>query len=170
LETKVPFYTVINILLPGLVFIGVNVFLFFDIVSGWIATISGVESFGFEFLLTLAALAVAYEVGYIIFRIGAIIVEPILKKLFGWEPYEKFVEAKKAGAKSLDMLSQEYGYARTHISLFFLLLILVGIQKHWILLCICVMCFVIFTLAARSFIKKIIKTINVYLSQNEGEV
>jgi len=163
LEAKVPFYSIINILVPGLIFIGAGVFAFFDDVAEMVARIAALDNVGFEILLTVASLAVAYEIGYIIFRLGAAIIEPLLKKMFGWATYEKYVEARKAGAKSLDMLSREYGYSRTHISLFLALAILMGLQKHWILMGVCIVFVLLFVLSARSYIKKTIDTVNVYL-------
>lgn len=170
METKVPFYSIINILVPGLIFIGAGVFAFFNEVEEMVVRIAALDNMGFEILLTVASLAVAYEVGYVIFRLGAAIIEPLLQKMFGWATYENFAAAKRAGAKSLDMLSREYGYSRTHISLFIALAILMGVRGHWIIVIFCIACVVLFVLAARSYIKKTIDTVNIYLKpQIESE-
>ena len=154
METKVPFYNVVNILLPGLVFIGLNVFIFLDEVKDLVVKITALESVGLEVLLTIASLAVAYEVGYIIFRAGAAVIEPLLEKMFGWRDYGDSVAAQKAGAKSLDMLSLEYGYARTRITLFIALAIITGMRTRWVFMVLCLLCVVLFTLTARGHIEK----------------
>lgn len=172
METKVPFYNIVNIFLPGLVFIGSCIMMFVDEIKAIVDSITVLDNIGLEVLITVSCFAIAYEVGYIIFRLGAVFIERILKKVFGWAPYDRFVAAKKAGAeKSLDMLSREYGYARTQITLFILLSIITGLKTHWILLGICVLCVVLFSLTARGHIKKTITTVNKYLTQdNENMV
>jgi len=157
-ETKIPFYNVVNIFLPGLTFVGSVVLLFLDKVKEIVTTLSGVGSTGLEVLVSVSCFAIAYEVGYIIFRFGAIAVEPLLKRLFGWTPYEQFIAAQKAGAKSLDTLSREYAYARTQITLFLALAIATGISEHWGLLGVSIGCVLLFALTARGHIKKIAVT------------
>jgi hypothetical protein len=170
METKVPFYSVVNILLPGLIFIGACIFLFLDYINSIVTQMATINSAGFEILLTLSALAIAYEVGYIIFRLGAIVIEPILKKVFGWTNHEDFVAAQKAGAKSLEMLSREYGYARTQITLFISLVIVSAFRAKWWFLVICVILIVLFMLTVRGHMKKISTTVNEYLPAEKIEV
>jgi len=169
METKVPFYNVVNILLPGLVFIGSSVFLFFDEVKGLVIKITALESAGLEVLLAIASLAIAYESGYIIFRLGALFIEPLLKKMFGWVDYGRFVAAQKAGAKSLEMYSREYGFARTHCTLFIALAIITGMRTHWVLMVLCMLCVVLFTLTTREHINRTIVTVNHYLATSSGK-
>jgi len=167
METKVPFYNIVNIFLPGLVFIGSFILLFLNETKILVDSVVSLDSIGLEVLITVSCFAIAYEIGYIIFRLGAVLIEPILKKIFGWAQYERFVAAKKAGAeKSLEMLSREYGYARTQITLFIFLSIVIGIKMHWVLLGVCVLCVVLFTLTARGHIKKTITTVDKYLTEN----
>jgi hypothetical protein len=69
------------------------------------------------------------------------------------------------------MLSREYGYTRTQITLFILLSIITGLKTHWILLGVCVFCVVLFSLTAHEKKKKIITTVNKYLARdNENSV
>jgi len=165
METKVPFYNIVNIFLPGLVFIGSCILLFLNETKILVDSVASLDSVGLEVLITVSCFAIAYEIGYIIFRLGAALIEPILRMLFDWAPYDRFVAAKKAGAeKSLEMLSREYGYARTQITLFVLLSILIGIRMHWILLGVCVLCVVLFTMTARGHIKKTITTVDKFLT------
>ncbi|MDR0840080.1 MAG: hypothetical protein LBN26_01670 [Christensenellaceae bacterium] len=169
METKVPFYNVVNILLPGLVFIGAGMFLFYDEVKVLAAAVTSLGSAGLEVLVVVAALAVAYEVGYIFFRLGVTAIEPLLKKMFGWTDYEKFVAAKKAGAKSLGTLSREYSYALTQITLFIALAVITGIKMQWWLMGAAILFVVLFTLTAKGHIKNIRITVNKYLPTQESE-
>ena len=164
IETKMPFYNFVNIFLPGIAFIGICILLFFDNIKDQVTSITHLGSTGIEILISVACFAIAYEVGYILFRLGAIAVEPLLKKLFGWTQYDMFVAAKKAGANSLDMLSREYGYARTQIILFLSLSVLMAVKSQWIILGVCLLCVVIFILTARGHIKKIAITVEKYTS------
>lgn len=170
MELKVPFYNVVNILLPGLAFIGICAFLFLDKIKVFVLAITTLGSAGLEMLLTVAFLAITYEVGYIIFRLGDVMIEPVLKKMFGWAEYKDFVAAQKAGAKSLEIFSREYGYARTQITLFIALAIVFGLEAQWGFLTVCVLCVMLFVLTARSHIKKTITTVNEYLIKPESEV
>ena len=158
MEAKVPFYNIVNIFLPGLVLVGSCVLLFFYEMLPLIAAVSGLGSAGLEILLTVSLFAIAYEVGYIIFRLGAIAIEPILKKMFGWVDYKDFVAASKTSDQAhekLDMLSREYGYVRTQITLFIALVLLSGVREHWWIMAACVFCVVLFLLSGRGHMKKI---------------
>lgn len=158
LETRVPFYSIVNIFLPGLTLVGSLVLLFLDKVKDLASTLLDIGSAGLEVIVSIACFAIAYEVGYIVFRFGAIAIEPLLKMLFGWTPYDQFVAAQKAGAKSLSMLSREYAYARTHIALFFILAIATGISKQWCFFGISIACILLFSFTARGHMKKIATT------------
>lgn len=162
-ETKIPFYNVVNIFLPGLTLVGAVILLFLKDVESIVATVSKLDSTGLEVLISVSCFAIAYEVGYILFRLGAIVIEPILKKMCGWTPYDQFVAAQKAGAKSLDMLSREYAYVRTHIALFLVFAIATGLSKHWWLLGASVVGILLLLLTARGHIKKIGTTIKKYI-------
>ena len=167
-ETKIPFYNVINIFLPGLAFVGSIVLLFLDEVKTIVVAFSDLGSAGLEILISASCFAIAYEIGYIIFRIGAIAIEPLLKRLFGWTPYEQFVDAEKTGAKSLDMLSREYAYARTQITLFIALAIATGVSKHWGFLSVSIICILLFVLTARGHMKKIATTTKIYIESSKS--
>jgi hypothetical protein len=170
METKVPFYHIVNIFLPGLIFSASCILLFIDEAKAFIDYISAFDSTGFEVLITISCIAIVYEVGYIIFRLGEESVERIFKITPNWTKYERFVAAQKAGATSLEMLSREYGYARTHIILFFILLIIALTKLCWILFGICIFCIILFSLTALGHIKKTKDTVNIYLAKkNEIE-
>ena len=162
METKVPFYNVVNIFLPGLVFTGSCILLFLDDFKHLIASVTAINSTGLEVLITVSCFAIAYEIGYIIFR-GAKWIEKIFAKTPIWTKYDCFVATKKAGATSLDILSREYGFARTQITLFILLSILTGLKACWILLVLCILCIALFLWTACGHMIKIKKTVSEYL-------
>ena len=171
METKVPFYNAVNIFLPGLVLVGCAVFLFLDDIKSPVKAITELGSTGLEVLVTISLFAVAYEIGYIIFRFGAIGIEPILKKAFGWADYKDFVAAGKTSEKAhkkLETLSREYSYARTQIVLFVILSVLAGTKMHWWLVVGCLLCVAVFTLTACGYMKKIQTAVTQYLAVTDG--
>lgn len=170
MEIKIPFYNIVNIFLPGLVLIGSCVLLFLDEVKTLVVKITDIGSAGLEVLVTVSLFAISYEVGYIIFLLGSVAIEPILKKLFGWT--EDFIKAGKTSDKAhdkLEMLSREYGFARTQIVLFVTLAVLTGIRTQWWLMEISIAVIVLFVLAARSHMKRIQKVVNQYLATSNAE-
>ena len=179
MEIKVPFYNIVNILLPGLVLIGSGVLLFLGEANGIAAQISQLGSVGLEVLVTVSLLAIAYEAGYIIFRLGAVAVEPILKKMFGWADYNNFIKAGKTSEKAhdkLEMLSREYGFARTQIMLFVILITLTVAKSILaknplilILTAICTGCGVLFIVTAGGQMKRTQKAVTQYLTSGTAE-
>jgi len=172
METKVPFYNIVNIFLPGLVLIGSCVLLFLDEVKTLAKAVTDLGSTGLEVLVTVSLFAVAYEIGYIIFRLGSAVIEPILKKMFGWADYKDFIAAGKTSEKAydkLDMLSREYGYARTQITLCIVLAVLTGNREHWWLMICCILCAILFTSTARGHMKKTQVAVTKYLTANIKE-
>ena len=158
METKVPFYNIVNVLLPGLVLIGSCILLFFGEIRNYAKAVADLGSAGLEVLVTVSLFAVAYEVGYITFRFGAIFIEPLLKRLFGWTNYNDFIAAEKTSNTAndkLDMLSREYSYARTQISLFITIAVLTAISKHCWLSIFSILCVILFICSAGRHMKKI---------------
>ena len=172
METKVPFYNIVNVFLPGLILIGSCMMLFLDDTKELVGRVTILDSTGFEVLITASCFAIAYEVGYVIFRLGAVAIEPALKKMFGWADYKDFIAAGKANENAhdkLEMLSREYGYARTQITLFLALVALTGTCGKWWLMTVCLLCVALFTLTARGHIKKIQIVMKQYLATNSNE-
>jgi len=124
MEVKIPFYNFLNMFLTGLLFIGITTLLYCDAITKFIER----KSFGdinswLGMLLVICIVAIAYEVGLIINRMGSIILEPLLKKLalipFD-DDYVKFSVHSKA-YPIMDVLSREYALSRTRIVLFVIL-------------------------------------------------
>jgi hypothetical protein len=172
METKVPFYNIVNIFLPGLVLLGSCVYLFLDEVKALAQAVTNLGSTGLDVLVTVSLFAIAYEIGYIIFRFGATAIEPLLKKLFGWAEYSDFIAAGKTSVNAhdkLEMLSREYGLARTQITLFITLATLSVVRMQWWLLGVCVACLILFMLTVRDHMKKTQDAVKQYLlASNDG--
>ena len=167
MEIKAPFYNLVNIFMPGLVFIGSCILLFLNEMKSIVGTITGIGNTGFDVIVTVSCFAIAYEVGYILFRLGAVFIEPILRRMFGWSDYNDFIAVGKTSEnayKKLDMLSREYGYARTQILLFVVLSILTGIRAHWWIMGICICCIVLFAATACGHMKRLQKAVKKYLT------
>lgn len=81
MQIKVPFYNLVNIFLTGLIFLGICVTIFPDVLLKLLKSeiMSSVNT-GSEIILTTCTFAIAYEIGLIINRIGSVILEPFLKK------------------------------------------------------------------------------------------
>jgi hypothetical protein len=92
--------------------------------------------------------------------------------MFGWAEYKDFITAGKTSEKAhqkLEMLSREYGYTRTHLTLFMVRALLTGIQTHWWIMGACILFVVLFTITARGHIKKTQDAVNHYLPANGNE-
>jgi uncharacterized protein involved in cysteine biosynthesis len=134
--------------------------------------VSNIGSVGLEILVTVSLFAIAYEVGYILFRLGEAVIQPIIKKLFGWAEYSDFIAAGKTSEKAyekLEMLSREYGYARTQIVLFIIIAILTGIKLQWWFMGISIACVVLFVFTARGHMIQTQRAVKNYLATNNPE-
>ena len=127
MEIKVPFYHVVNMFLTGLVLLGGCIILFPDIASSVldnsiITRTSAVP----EIVGIICIIAIAYEVGLIVNRIGSIFIEPVLKKtkMIPFDiDYVKYNKAKKR-FPFMETLSREYGLSRTGTALFLVLTVM----------------------------------------------
>jgi hypothetical protein len=170
METKISLYTLINVFMPGFALIGTLIIMFHDSVNAVIDMLNCVNNGYIEFVLGVSTIAISYELGYIVFRSGALFIEPILKKVFGWTEYKAFLQAQKTNKDAndkLDMLSREYGYSRTQIMLFIIISVLLCVKQHWLLLLCSVGIIAVFVLTARSKIIQINKSVEVYNSKSE---
>ncbi|MFB6468534.1 hypothetical protein ACE38V_17325 [Cytobacillus sp. Hz8] len=159
METKIPFYNILNMLLTGFIFVGCCIFIYINtflhlLISNAFPKIS----FGSETIITISFFSVIYEIGYIINRIGSIVTEPILKKTKAIpfdNDYKKFNDCKKQ-YPILSTLSREYALSRTTLTLFLITTVLAAFQKQWILALIFILIAVLFSLSCRKHAKKIV--------------
>jgi hypothetical protein len=164
IDNKMPFYNFVNILIAGFVLVGAGAYLFWTDVKDAIESILLVNSIGVEAIASLAVIAIAYEIGYIVFRLGAIAIEPIIRLLDNRRTHDNFAAAQNK-YPVLGVLSREYAYARTRIMLFFIIAILSVMKTQWLLLCVCLICVVIMIITLYSHNKKINNLVARFISE-----
>ena len=162
METKIPFYNIVNMFLTGFIFIGCCMFIyistFLDLLT---ADYLQKICIGPESIITISFFAIIYEIGYIINRIGSIVIEPLLKKTkivpFD-DDYKKFNDCKKQ-YPILSTLSREYALSRTSLTLFLITTVLAAFQKQWMLLLVFLVIALLFIFSCRKHAKKIVDII-----------
>ncbi|GHV02341.1 hypothetical protein AGMMS49521_3990 [Campylobacterota bacterium] len=166
METKIPFYNLLNMFLIGLIFTGCCIVLFNNqiytfIESDFFQTIKEINV-GLETVITISFCAIIYEIGYVVNRIGSIL-EDILKKSTKILPfdndYKKFNEKKKE-YPILNTLSREYALSRTSMTLFLLLTIISLFLQFLILAIIMCVLSLLFYHSMRKHAKKIVNLMN----------
>lgn len=160
METKIPFYNIVNMLLTGFIFIGCCIIIYFNILSDLLVWdfLDEINSVS-ETIITISMLAVIYEIGYIINRLGSVIIEPILKctKAIPFDnDYKKFNDRKK-DFPILSILSREYAVSRTSLTLFLFTTILGFTHKQIQLAFIFFVLSFIFLLSCRKHASKIVE-------------
>lgn len=118
-----------------------------------------IDGLGFETLVTVCIFALIYEIGFIINRIGSVIIENILLslKLIPFDnDYKKFNERKKE-YPIMEILSREYALSRNSFTLFLLLAIISLIKFNWVLFGLFLAISVLFFFSIRKHSLKIVK-------------
>ena len=118
-------------------------------------------STGPEIIGVVCIIAIAYEVGLIVNRIGAVFIEPVLKitKLIPFDDdYVKYNKAKKR-FPILETLSREYGLSRTGIALFIILTVMALFSNSKIFAIPLVVVVVVYTVSCRKHAGKIVALI-----------
>ena len=133
MEIKISTYDFFNKFLLGLVFIGVIIFSYIDNICTWVINLGVVKDNAIVVtIFSFSAMAIVYEAGIIINRLGSIL-EEFLKfaHLIPFnDDYKKFNEKKKE-FPIMHVLSREYALSRNSIILFLLISIIVFIRFCW---------------------------------------
>ena len=162
MDTKIPFYNLLNMFLTGLIFTGSCILLFnneilYFIKSDYFKAIKEIK-IGLETVITFSICAVIYETGFIINRIGSLL-GSLLKKCPILLPfdndYKKFNE-KKILFPIMETLSREYALSRTSMTLFLILTIFNCCRWNWIFLIITLILTIIFYFSMRKHAGKIV--------------
>lgn len=159
MKEKLSLYEYLNFVLIGLIFTGCCVLVFRD--DELIKTVFKeirVLSLGIEVVITFILFGLIYEIGFIINRIGSIVIEPAFKKLkiiYFNNDYKLFNERKKE-YPIMGILSREFALARTQISMFFILVIISLLNKQFIIAILFFLFVILFTLSMRKHSKKIV--------------
>ena len=125
MKGKIPFYNIVNMFFVGCVFVIFTIPFFIgaidldatkkysEIMSNWTGIIS------------VAAIAAMFEIGFIINRLGSIIIEPlyVILKIWPREKYDaKISEISQSNAKFQSMIT-ELNLMRSHIMICLIILI-----------------------------------------------
>ena len=119
MEAKIPFYQLLNILLTGLVLSAGIVIFFSSEVQIFLGASKPFWKHS-ELISSIVFIAVSYEAGLIVNRLGSVLLEPAMIRI-GAIPFDKnykhFNEAKKQ-YPILEVLSREYASSRTNVVMF----------------------------------------------------
>ena len=160
MEVKVPFYNIVNMLLTGFVFLGGLIFVFpekaIQLLNGEFYV--NLKT-GPEIIFIICLLAVAYEIGLVINRVGSVVIEPVLKKikLIPFNDDYVLFNNKKKEYPIMSTLSREFALSRTSIALFMVLAVIAAFNKFYLMFVSCIMISLVFYLSCRKHASKIVK-------------
>lgn len=158
METKIPYYEVVNKLLIGLIFVGSMILVFKESMFPFLLQFQEIKiNIGLETIITLSFFAIIYEIGLIINRCGSGL-EDILKvcKLLPFSnDYKRFNNRKKE-CPTTATLSREYALSRTSTILFLIISIATFI-KHGLIGFIPLAITFLFYFSMRKHAQKILK-------------
>ena len=157
MDIKISTYDFFNKFILGLVFVGVAILAFVDVNNSFFRSLQEIKENGILVtVFSVSALAIVYEVGIIINRLGSLLEELLLKChwIYFVEDYKKFNDKKKE-YPILNVLSREYALSRNSIVLFFLISIVVFTRFAWYgLIPLAIM--ILFYISCRKYSKKIV--------------
>lgn len=134
MESKIPFYNIINMFLIGIVFLIAFFLVFYNFTVDLINQYPIFINFCLDFKLItyIIIIGVIYEIGLIINRISSIVIESLFIKFkfINIGNYSKFNDYKK-GNSFLYTLSREYASARSSFTLWLILFIMFLINGYW---------------------------------------
>lgn len=159
MKEKLSLYEYLNFVLIGLIFTGCCVLICKDteLIKTIFEEIKAL-SLGIEVVITFILFGLIYEIGFIINRIGSIVIEPVFKvlKVIKFKNDYKLFNERKKEYPIMEILSREFALARTQISMFFILVIISLLNKQFILAVIFSLFVILFTLSMRKHSKKIV--------------
>lgn len=122
MEIKIPFYQVLNILLTGLVLASGTIISFPGPLQSFLHNSKSFWTHS-EVITTMAFIAISYEIGLIVNRLGSIVLEPAMVRLrlIPFNKNYKLYNDLKQRYPILEILSREYASSRTCVMLFTML-------------------------------------------------
>ena len=135
MKDKIPFYNIVNMFFVGAVFTFFSVVTFYKKIP--IDKIISYSDFlsDWSIIIGVVLLVIMFEFGFIINRMGSIIVAPILSKLKIWkkDPYGIDVSKISQRNQKFQSMITEYVLMRSHIMMFLILLVMSLICLNFIL-------------------------------------
>ncbi len=160
MEIKIPFYNILNMFLTGLIFIGCCILLFPQYMLEFLSNnvFTSIQT-GLEIIIVVSFLAISYEIGLVINRIGSVAIEPFLKKtkLIPFDDDYKLYNRAREKFSIFSTLAREYALSRTSVALFLVLSIISGVICNWLYLIFFVVIMIIFYFSCRKHSGKIVK-------------
>lgn len=170
MDTKIPFYNLINIFLLGVVFVSGVIYLFYPLICSY--SMNNVQFIkkliNDSFLFSLCIACNIYTVGIVVNRFSSIVIEFLFEK-FKLIPktetrYACFNEARKTNP-FLYTLSREYAFSRGHTALWLILTILSLCRQYWGISLAFLLLTILFSFSMRKFSYKIYNVIENYKNE-----
>jgi hypothetical protein len=133
MKEKIPYYNIVNMFFVGVVFSLCLAFLLHeDIPLDWLEEHAGILS-DWGLLISAVLLVAMYELGFIINRMGSIIVAPILEKTKIWKKDKYDIDISEIASKNAKFQSMitELVLMRSHIMMCVLLFTISVCKKQW---------------------------------------
>jgi len=125
MKEKIPFYNIVNMFFVGCVFVIFSIPFFIDAIGlDTVKKYSEIMS-NWTGIISVVAIVAMFEIGFIINRLGSIIVEPlyVILKIWPREKYDaKISEISQSNAKFQSMIT-ELNLMRSHIMICLIILI-----------------------------------------------
>ena len=136
MKDKIPFYNIVNMFFVGAVFFLSLVFLLYEYIPFDLIKENSELLSDWSILLSVALLIVMYELGFIINRLGSVIISPVYqcKKLKIWpiDDYGIDVSIIEKSNPRFQSMVTELVLMRSHIMMCFLLTVISLVLRKWI--------------------------------------
>lgn len=169
MKDKIPFYNIVNMFFVGAVsLLFLVVLLWNDISMDWIKRNAELLS-DWSVLVSIILLIAAYEIGFIINRLGSIVIEPILIRMKIWprQKYKIDISEISEHNRKFQSMILELNLMRSHIMMCLLLLIISLIVAKWWFCLVFVALSVIFIFGGQKHNAKINIIREEYLEQKQ---
>ena len=172
MKDKIPFYETVNMFFVGTVFSITLFILLFDKIQ-YSDSIKALIKYceKWSVVIGVAAIAMMFEIGLILNKIGSLVLTPLLSKFKIWprkEDYTDISEIEKERPK-FRSLNIELHVIRTHIIMCIILSIVAIIVKKWFFLIAFIPLIVLFLFSCYKTNAVMDKIKNNYLDSKEGE-
>ena len=157
MKDKIPFYNIVNMFFVGAVFTFFSVLLLYEqIPIDKIITYSDFLS-DWSVIIGVVLLVIMFELGFIINRLGSIIVAPILSKLKIWQKDPYGIDVSKISQRNQKFQSMitELVLMRSHVMMFIILFVMSLICSKYILSIFFATMIVVFILGGKKHNDKI---------------
>ena len=162
MDWKLPLYDILNMFMVGIIFMsGCGYLLFYGNVNIVDAdTLLKIGSCSaYQSIILSVSIALIYETGLIVNRLGSIVVEPLMKisEIVSKDFDVKRFNELKSEFPILEILSREYALSRTNATIFFIFAIISIFRQNWIFSLFSIAITALFLASARKHSSRITK-------------